>query len=149
MLSELCVPRLTCLMSDRTTSRLVPALVGAGVDGFQVRAKALADRAVARGVDRAVHRGWPVRPARPWSWSTTGVDVALAAGADGVHLGPSDLPVAAARRIAPDLLIGATCRSRADVDGSGEDGADYAGFGPVFASGQQGGSSRSARRSER
>src|SRR5690606_36987888 len=33
------------------------------------------------------------------------VDVALAAGADGVHLGPDDLPVSAARRIAPDLLI--------------------------------------------
>ena len=36
------------------------------------------------------------------------VDIALAAGADGVHLGQTDLPVAAARRIAPDLIVGAS-----------------------------------------
>ena len=39
------------------------------------------------------------------------VDIALAAGADGVHLGQTDLPVAAARRIAPDLIIGASSHS--------------------------------------
>src|SRR5699024_8281296 len=36
------------------------------------------------------------------------VDVALASGADGVHLGPNDIPVDVARRIAPDLIIGAS-----------------------------------------
>ncbi len=39
------------------------------------------------------------------------VDIALAADADGVHLGQADLPVAAARRIAPDLIVGACIAS--------------------------------------
>ncbi|MBO0767422.1 MAG: thiamine phosphate synthase [Solirubrobacterales bacterium] len=61
------------------------------------------------------------------------VDVALAAHADGVHLGADDLPVASARGIGPGLLIGATCRNRSEVEAARDHGADYAGIGPVFA----------------
>ncbi len=39
------------------------------------------------------------------------VDVALAAGADGVHLGQDDLPVSAVRQIAPHLIVGASTHS--------------------------------------
>ncbi|MFT4084722.1 MAG: thiamine phosphate synthase [Nocardioides sp.] len=46
---------------------------------------------------------------------------------------PDDLPLRSARRLAPDLLIGATCRTRADVEAAADHGADYAGFGPLFA----------------
>lgn len=60
------------------------------------------------------------------------VDVALAAGADGVHLGDEDLPVDEARRIAPGLLIGATVRDLAGAEQAARLGADYVGFGPVF-----------------
>jgi thiamine-phosphate pyrophosphorylase len=67
------------------------------------------------------------------------LDVALAADADGVHLGRADLPVAAARRIAPGLLVGATCRTPEEVSAAARCGADYAGFGPVFASGSKAG----------
>jgi thiamine-phosphate pyrophosphorylase len=59
------------------------------------------------------------------------LDVALAAGADGVHLGQHDLPLAAARRAAPGLLIGISTHSDAEIDAAA--GADYLGFGPVFA----------------
>lgn len=59
------------------------------------------------------------------------VDVALAAGAAGVHLGADDLPVAAARGIVPaGFLIGVSVGSDAEVAGAA--GADYAGIGPVF-----------------
>ena len=60
------------------------------------------------------------------------VDIALASGADGVHLGRDDLPVAAARRLAPELLIGASTHSLADALESQEAGADYVNIGPIF-----------------
>ena len=59
------------------------------------------------------------------------IDVALAARADGVHLGQTDLPLADARRIAPNLIIGISTHDVAQVEAA--TGADYLGFGPVFA----------------
>ena len=56
-------------------------------------------------------------------------DVALAAGAAGVHLGPDDLPVALARRIVPPgFIIGASVGSLGEAGAAGE--ADYWGIGP-------------------
>ena len=56
-------------------------------------------------------------------------DIALAAGASGVHLGPDDLPVALARAIAPPgFVIGASVGSDAEAAAAGE--ADYWGIGP-------------------
>jgi thiamine-phosphate diphosphorylase len=61
------------------------------------------------------------------------MDVALAAGADGVHLGPADLPVAAARAIAPaGFLIGYSTDDPEVAAGAARDGADYLGVGAVF-----------------
>jgi thiamine-phosphate pyrophosphorylase len=61
-------------------------------------------------------------------------DVALAAGAAGVHLGADDLSVAAVRRIAPDgFVIGVSVGSDDEVPGSA--GADYVGIGPLFSTG--------------
>ncbi|MGI8496096.1 MAG: thiamine phosphate synthase [Gemmatimonadaceae bacterium] len=59
------------------------------------------------------------------------MDVALAAGAAGVHLGTDDLPVAAVRAIAPAaFVIGASVGSDAELPSAS--GADYVGIGPVF-----------------
>jgi thiamine-phosphate pyrophosphorylase len=56
-------------------------------------------------------------------------DVAVAAGAAGVHLGPDDMPVELARRIAPPkFIIGASVGSEAEAGDAG--GADYWGIGP-------------------
>ena len=60
------------------------------------------------------------------------LDVALAAEADGVHLGQEDLPVKAARKIAPDLIIGASSHSLQEALQAEEDGADYVNIGPIF-----------------
>lgn len=125
------VPRLMCLVSDQDDLSLLPALAEVGVDAFQVRAKSLGGRELMRLADRVA---LAVRPAGARVIINDRLDVALAVGADGVHLGAADVDVAAARRIAPDLLIGATCRTRAAVEAAAADGADYAGFGPVFAS---------------
>lgn len=63
------------------------------------------------------------------------VDVALAVGADGVHLGQDDFPVPAARRIAPDLLIGASSHNLEEALRAQEQGADYVNIGPIFPTG--------------
>lgn len=62
------------------------------------------------------------------------VDVALAAGADGAHLGDDDLPIAAARRIVPEgFILGASADTAEAALQAARDGADYVGVGPVYA----------------
>ena len=61
------------------------------------------------------------------------VDIALAVDADGVHLGREDLPVQAARKLAPELLIGASTHSLEQALQAEEDGADYINIGPIFS----------------
>jgi thiamine-phosphate pyrophosphorylase len=60
-------------------------------------------------------------------------DLALLAGADGVHVGDEDLPPAEARRlVGPDLLVGRTTRTLAEARAAIAEGADHVGFGPIF-----------------
>ena len=60
-------------------------------------------------------------------------DVALAVGADGVHLGQEDLPLAEARAlVGPRMLIGISTHTIDQAVGSETEGADYIGFGPIF-----------------
>lgn len=61
-------------------------------------------------------------------------DVALAAGADGVHLGPEDLPPAAAREVIGDLGLGVSARTPDRVREAEAARADYLGTGAVRAS---------------
>jgi thiamine-phosphate pyrophosphorylase len=61
------------------------------------------------------------------------LDIALATGADGVHLGQTDLPVEAARRVAPNLLIGASAHSLEEALAAQQAGASYVNIGPIFA----------------
>jgi thiamine-phosphate pyrophosphorylase len=60
------------------------------------------------------------------------VDVALLAGADGVHLGNSDLPAEEARKLAPDLLIGVSCNNAEQAATAAHRGASYYNIGPLF-----------------
>lgn len=61
------------------------------------------------------------------------VDVALAAGADGVHLGGTSMPVRAAKKASADsLLIGVSTHSRAEAENAQREGADFITFGPVY-----------------
>jgi len=58
------------------------------------------------------------------------VDIALLSGADGVHLGPDDLTVASARKVAGDRLLYGVSASTPDAV---QPGADYVGCGPAFS----------------
>lgn len=61
------------------------------------------------------------------------VDVALACGAAGVHVGQSDLPVWAARKIlGPDKIVGATAKTVEQARIAYEQGADYLGVGAIY-----------------
>lgn len=124
------LPTIFCLVPAGADPRVLGALAEAGVAGFQVRAKGLTDADLLRLAGTVIDA---VRPQGATVVVNDRVDVALAAGADGVHLGRDDLPVAAARRLAPGLIVGATCRDRSQAEAAARDGADYAGFGPVFA----------------
>jgi thiamine-phosphate pyrophosphorylase len=108
----------------------VVAALGAGVDWVQVRAKGCTDRDLYDLTVRVLEQ------ARPYG-STVVVDdradVALAAGAHGVHVGAEDLPVREVRRVVgPDLLVGATAREPVAARAAVAAGADYLGVGPAF-----------------
>lgn len=61
------------------------------------------------------------------------IDIALAAKADGVHLGQSDMPCPAARRLlGPDKVIGVTVHNLAEALEAQSVGADYLGVSPIF-----------------
>jgi thiamine-phosphate diphosphorylase len=59
--------------------------------------------------------------------------VALAMGADGVHLGQTDGALAAARRILPTGILGRSTNTPAELAAAIAEGADYVAFGPVFS----------------
>ena len=62
------------------------------------------------------------------------LDLALAVGADGVHIGQDDLPLSKVRElVGPNLLIGVSTHSPAQAQAAVKDGADYIGVGPLFA----------------
>jgi thiamine-phosphate pyrophosphorylase len=118
------------------------ALARAGVDGVQLREKNLDDRtllALARAARAALTGPFllaaaPGRPPVPARLLVNGrADIALAAGAHGVHLPADGLPAAALRaRWGPGLLLGVSTHSLAEVEQARRAGADYAVFGPVW-----------------
>lgn len=111
---------------------LIAQAAEGGADVFQLREKNLTDRElIARG--RQV-RQW-TRKAGALFIMNDRPDIARLVGADGVHLGQDDLPVAVARRIVgPDLLIGVSTHTIEQVRQAVRDGADYIGVGPTFPS---------------
>lgn len=103
----------------------------ANVVAVQVRAKEASDRE-ALALTLAVIE--IARPAGALVLVDDRVDVALAAGADGVHVGATDLPVAAVRRLVPaGFVVGATVRDAASAAAAEGFGATYLGAGPVAA----------------
>ncbi|MFH1003621.1 MAG: thiamine phosphate synthase, partial [Chloroflexota bacterium] len=62
------------------------------------------------------------------------LDIALASGADGLHLGQTDLPATAARRLLPiDKLLGISAATVAEAAAAAEAGADYIAVGAIYA----------------
>jgi thiamine-phosphate pyrophosphorylase len=111
--------------------RLAAEFIAGGVGVLQIRAKHATDvdllawtRAV---LTVSVPAGVPLlvndRPA-----------VAVSAGADGCHVGQDDWPIAEVRRsVSGEMIIGKSTHSLAQALAAQDEGADYIGFGPIFA----------------
>ncbi len=110
--------------------RLARCFLEAGVRLFQVREKALADRVLLEELAeiRRLCRGRGARFV-----VNDRLDLALAGGADGVHLGQDDLPAAAARRwLGPDAIIGLSTHDPDQFQAALEAPIDYVALGPIF-----------------
>jgi thiamine-phosphate pyrophosphorylase len=105
--------------------------IRAGVDLIQIREKDLPTRELMALVEPAVAaaRGTSTRIV-----VNDRLDVALALGAAGVHLGTQSIPAAAVREVVPeDFLIGVSCHSLEEAQAAEAARADYIVFGPIFA----------------
>ena len=119
------------LSLGRTTVDIVRAAVAGGVTCVQLREKECSTRqfvAEARAVrELLAGTGVPLI-------INDRIDVALAVGASGVHLGQTDMHIADARRVVGNsMLIGISAECVEDAVRAQAEGADYIGISPVFA----------------
>jgi thiamine-phosphate pyrophosphorylase len=117
------------LSAGRSTEDIVEAALRAGVRLIQLREKGLPLRDLLRLADRVRQL---TRAAGALMIVNDRLDVALAVGADGVHLGQEDLPVERARQVAPDLILGASSHSVEEARAAEAEGASYVNIGPLF-----------------
>jgi thiamine-phosphate pyrophosphorylase len=121
----------TTLQSRYSHAELAELAIAGGVDTVQYRSKSTDFRAL---LSEAGEVAEVCRGAGVLFLVNDRVDLCIAVGADGVHLGRSDMPVSIARTIlGPNRIIGGTVRNRPELLAAVEDGADYVGLGPVFA----------------
>ncbi len=102
--------------------------LAAGVDWIQIREKDLSARALFKLVEAACKLP---NPHGSKTLVNTRADVAMSAGAAGVHLPSGSPPARFWRR--PGFLVGVSCHSVEDVCRAEAEGADYVVFGPVFS----------------
>jgi thiamine-phosphate pyrophosphorylase len=117
----------------------IRAAAQAGVDWIQIREKDLAGRELEALVNRAVREVRSIGSSPARVIVNDRLDVAIAAGADGVHLGEQSIAVRDVAqfreraKMSREFFIGASSHSVQGAVAAAEDGADYVFFGPVFA----------------
>ena len=128
--------RLYLLLDGRSgpeeLKKFAAGMIDSGVDLLQLRDKSLSDRELilaGRALSQAI-QGTRAK----WIMNDR-CDLAIAAGADGVHLGQTDMKVADARRVVgPSRMIGVSTHSLEQARSAVLEGANYIGVGPVFPS---------------
>lgn len=114
----------------RPLEQVVRECVAAGATCIQLRDKEATDDELLALAQRV---GAAARSAGAMFILNDRYDIALAAGADGVHLGPKDIPVAAVRKqVPPGFVIGRSTDDLEVARGAAEAGASYLGVGAVF-----------------
>jgi thiamine-phosphate pyrophosphorylase len=129
------LPRLYAIVDPLDTGRssvaLAEALLAGGARCLQLRWKPAAPRDVLEAA-RAIHG--LARDAGALFIVNDRPDIAVLAGADGVHLGQDDLPPAAARRVlGPGRIVGVSTHDLSQVRAAVAAGADYVAVGPIYA----------------
>jgi len=118
------------LCGERGVLAVVEAAVRGGATCVQLREKVLDTRAF---VERARALKALLAPLGVPLIINDRLDVALACGADGVHVGQSDMPPEEVRRWMPRALIGLSVESLAQLSAAEREPVDYYGVSPVFA----------------
>lgn len=119
------------LSQGRSLAEVVQQAVAGGVTCVQLREKSCSTREF---LDEALALKALLQPLGLPLIINDRVDIALAVGADGVHLGQTDMPISHARRLlGPDCLIGISAESVEDAVKAEQQGADYIGISPVFS----------------
>jgi len=128
-----CCLLLTEAACRRPWDEVLRGALSAGVDCVQVREKAMGGRSLVERVEAVVEM---CRPAGASVIVNDRADVALSAGADGVHVGEHDVPCDRLRRWAGQgLIVGVSSHDLDEARAGMSAGADYCGVGQVFASG--------------
>ncbi|MCA1658919.1 MAG: thiamine phosphate synthase [Verrucomicrobiaceae bacterium] len=113
------------------SGKIAEAMIEGGVDLVQLRAKGHASAQIAE-IAADLHRitaerGVPLI-------INDHPEVARIVGAEGVHVGQDDMPIAEAREVAgPNCMVGKSTHSLDQAIRAFYEGADYIGFGPIFA----------------
>jgi thiamine-phosphate pyrophosphorylase len=127
---RLCVLITEGLCRDGAWERTAAAALDAGADCLQLREKSIADAELLRRAKRLARM---CRERSAACIINDRVDIALLAGADGVHLGQDDLSVGEARRLAGvTLLVGVSTTNMDQARAAAAAGADSCGVGPMF-----------------
>jgi thiamine-phosphate pyrophosphorylase len=128
--AELDDARLYFVVEASASDRLLDAALAGGCDLLQLRDHGASDEALLAAAERFrdacdTHGALFVVNDRP--------EIALQAGADGVHVGQDDLPVDAVRRlVGPDMFIGLSTHSPDQLDAGLASEADYLSVGPIW-----------------
>ena len=128
-------PRLYVIIDERYASQhrveyIIPLLARCGATMIQLRAQEMSDRIFVR-TGAHIHRA--LKNTEIKFIINNRVDMALACGADGVHLGQRDMPVAKARQIMGEhAILGVSAHTLQQARRAEKQGADYLGVGAVF-----------------
>ncbi|HEX2930569.1 MAG TPA: thiamine phosphate synthase [Candidatus Binatia bacterium] len=133
-MSPLVLPPLYAILDpEQIKGRSALAVLGALLDGgvtiLQLRVKSLTPSAF---LDLAQRARVETRVRGCRLIINDRVDIALACGADGVHLGQDDLPFHAGRQLMGDKIVGVSTHDIEQAKQAEQSGADYIGFGPMF-----------------
>ncbi len=123
------------LSAGRRSEDVALAVLGAGVRVVQVREK---DGPARRALEVALALREPTRKAGALLIVNDRIDIALACGADGVHLGQEDMPLGVARELlGGDALIGLSITAASQLEAGDAAAADYLGVGAIFPTGSK------------
>jgi thiamine-phosphate pyrophosphorylase len=121
------------LRKGRTHTQIAQEAVNGGADVIQLRDKEMSGY---RLFNTACEIRNITRSAGALFIVNDRIDIAMASGADGVHLGQDDLPLIKARQLAPkNFLIGISVGSVTEAVNAETGGADYVAVSPVFGTG--------------